>query len=31
MYKLFIWEHGQCMQIHERTPENIKRSFRFQS
>lgn len=23
-YKLFIWEHGQCMQIHERSPEVLK-------
>ena len=26
-YKLFIWEHGQCMQIHERSPEDIKRHY----
>ena len=25
IYKLFIWEHGQCMQIHERSPEDIKK------
>lgn len=29
-YKLFIWEHGQCMQIHERSPDkfNFKTSLR---